>query len=189
MKAIPLWEKREGFMSVHGISTLVHEMAHLIVATVLGVHTGQINLLPHKTEDGLIVMGSVPIAKTDIFRRAVIGAAPFFVGLGLLLFFSQAFQQNSDIYLRIILGYAIFQVANTCFSSGRDMEGALEVVLVSVLPILALYFFGLSQPIGQILSQALEVGLPAIQALNQVLLIPLGLDIALILSLTLLGRK
>src|SRR5438045_1842305 len=64
--------------------TVIHELSHAIMAGLLFVHTGHIELWP-KLEGQHVKLGSVAIAHTDIFRRFLIGAAPFFFGTTLLL--------------------------------------------------------------------------------------------------------
>src|SRR5438046_2497216 len=61
--------------------TVIHELAHLFTAEVMGVHTGKLSLVPESIEELEIKAGSVMIAHTDPFRRYAIGLAPVFVGL------------------------------------------------------------------------------------------------------------
>src|SRR5581483_9511260 len=73
---------------------VIHELAHFIIATLLFVRTGDIEFVP-KIEGDRVKLGSVQIAKTDPFRRALIGVAPVLVGLflicELILFFIPSF--------------------------------------------------------------------------------------------------
>ena len=61
--------------------TIIHELSHLFTAEILGVRTGKLTLVPESLDTRDIHAGSVEIAHTDPFRRAIIGLAPFFVGL------------------------------------------------------------------------------------------------------------
>jgi hypothetical protein len=127
--------------------TFIHEMSHLITATFLGVRTGVVELIP-RVEGSRVIMGSVPIAATDRVRRAVVGAAPFFVGMGLLLAIGWWVTNSSlDVWMKALAGYICFQVGNTCFASSRDLEGTLELILVAIFVVGTLYFLGFTTPV------------------------------------------
>lgn len=59
---------------------LLHEVSHYVMAFLLGVHTGRFSLLPDLMPDGKLRLGYVETASTDIFRDALIGAAPLITG-------------------------------------------------------------------------------------------------------------
>jgi hypothetical protein len=134
-----------------------------LVATFLGVQTGEIDLIPRTTgEDGRVALGSVKVAKTDFVRSSLIGAAPFFVGCSALyalltIFFSPLFTAlnmsnfpgvvpvlvtltaNWQTWLAILL---MFIVGNTMFTSKED-AGAFPVLGVMVLiTLIGVYVFG-----------------------------------------------
>jgi hypothetical protein len=101
--------------------------------------------------------GSVSIAQSDPIRRAVIGIAPIFVGLAALAgisyfltaelsgvpLFGALEQYNNVPIVTIILGYLLFAVSNTMFSSPEDMDGFLPVAVVVALVATALYVVGI----------------------------------------------
>ncbi|MFQ5340633.1 MAG: hypothetical protein ACE5F6_03705 [Anaerolineae bacterium] len=58
---------------------LVHELSHLIVATLLRVRAGGLSLRPAVRRDGL-QLGSVQVARTDFVRESLIGLAPLIGG-------------------------------------------------------------------------------------------------------------
>ncbi len=64
--------------------TVLHELAHLFTAEVLGVHTSGLTLVPEGIEKTQVRTGSVSIAQTDPIRRSAIGIAPVVVGLIML---------------------------------------------------------------------------------------------------------
>jgi len=132
--------------------TFLHEIAHFLAALVLLVPVGQIELMPEKWEDGKLKMGSVPVAKTDPLRRAIIGVAPFVLGI-VIIFASLSWagsQKLFDNYLVLIfLGYLIFQVGNTMFTSSKDLEGAWVVVAGLVLVYISLYLLGIRFSLAQ----------------------------------------
>jgi len=64
--------------------TIIHELAHLLSAGMMMVPVGEIEILP-KIENDSVHLGSVEVAQTDIFRRAIIGLDPLFFGTGVIL--------------------------------------------------------------------------------------------------------
>ncbi|HLD24437.1 MAG TPA: hypothetical protein VJB96_00825 [Patescibacteria group bacterium] len=139
--------------------TVIHELAHLFTAEILGVRTSGMTLVPEGIDQKEVRTGSVSIAQSDPIRRAMIGIAPVFVGLltlGTLSYFFS--QQLTALYLsdspiggmdKIIgisiaaLFYLIFAVSNTMFSSPEDLEGFWPVVVVLTLLAGAAYIAGL----------------------------------------------
>lgn len=128
--------------------TLIHEMSHAVMAKALFVYVGRMELMPQLTGDSL-KLGSVEVGKTDIVRNFLIGIAPFVVGSGLLLlvlyvsFSHQIF--GFDILTFLVLSFVLI-ISNTMYSSKKDMEGAVEFMLLIVLPVLILYFLGVRIP-------------------------------------------
>lgn len=167
--------------------TLVHELSHLIMAVFLGVPTGVIELIP-KVEDRGVIMGSVPIGNTDRVRRALIGAAPFFVGVSALLGLSWWLTSFSHTWPELILAYYVsFQLANSCFASSRDMEGSLELLALPVVVLTVLYLVGFRLPIEwglDLLTKNPEI----FQNLSRLLVLPLGFNLLILVVLKLLGR-
>src|SRR5260221_5738718 len=64
--------------------TLIHELSHFLMAHLVMVQTGKIEFWP-KLEGDTVKLGSVEVAKTDPFRRLLIGMAPFLFGTVILL--------------------------------------------------------------------------------------------------------
>lgn len=129
--------------------TILHELSHLLVAGILMVPVGEIDLLP-EVEGEQVKLGSVQIGHTDPFRRILIGVAPLVLGLsaiiGLIYFNKDSLLHFSPVWLSVLVIYLIFQITNTMFSSKKDLEGALVfigvVLTVAVIVVLALYFTG-----------------------------------------------
>lgn len=112
--------------------TIVHELAHFGMARLLFVYAGHIHLLPH-LEGTQVKLGSVQVGKTDPVRRFLIGAAPFFCGTTLILaaiFGLVYFQQTTNVWWLLGVAYVLCEICNTMFSSPKDMEGALGLVVV-----------------------------------------------------------
>jgi hypothetical protein len=130
--------------------TLLHELAHFLMAGLLFVKVYHFELVP-KLEGDYVKLGSVGVAQSDIFRRFFIGVAPVLFGTFLLLSFLYYAASNGlfENYIFILLmGYASFEIGNTMFSSKKDMEGALELLAVVSIFIIIFYFIGLRLPEG-----------------------------------------
>jgi len=59
---------------------LLHELSHFLMAKILFVPTGGFSLIPSSQPDGKLRLGSVEVAKADLLRDSVIGAAPLIAG-------------------------------------------------------------------------------------------------------------
>lgn len=149
--------------------TVVHELSHLFVAEILGVRTGRLQIFPKRINEDYIQAGSVEVAKTDPFRRTLIGLAPVLVGVitcallsqwltALLPDIRQAFSTSNwwqawQLYAGIGGGYLLFCISNNMFSSPEDMKGVPAVLIVVILFIVALYLMGVRIAVtGQLLA-------------------------------------
>lgn len=103
----------------------MHELGHFLMASILMVPTGEIEFLP-KIQEGGVKLGSVAIARTDPFRRFLIGVAPVLSGIGILFLASYYLHPLWPFTWRsAVFAYILFEIGNTMFSSKKDMEGAL----------------------------------------------------------------
>lgn len=126
--------------------TIVHELSHLLVAGILMVPVGEIDLLP-EVDGQQVKLGSVQIGHTDPFRRMLIGVAPLILGLsalvGLIYFNKESLSSFSPLWLSILVIYLLFQITNTMFSSKKDLEGAV-VFSAAILTVTIIIFAALS---------------------------------------------
>lgn len=115
--------------------TVIHEAAHAVMALVLFLRVRSIELFPHKL-GGNLRLGSVFYEKKDPVRSLIVGVAPLFAGLLFFWFIAQfkLFPVN-QIGLLLIMGYLIFAVSSTMFSSKQDLKDILIA-----LPILIIFF-------------------------------------------------
>ncbi len=140
--------------------TVVHELSHLFTAEVLGVRTGKLSLVPENIEEEEVTAGSVQIAKTDPFRRYVIGFAPLIVGLVTVAALSYWLPQLlEEAFIRPRLAsqgealrifatlfgtmYLLFVVSNSMFSSREDLKGFVGFTIAIGLIISAGYIAGI----------------------------------------------
>jgi len=116
------------------LGVFIHEMAHFLAAKFLLVPTGKVNFLPKKEGDYL-KLGSVSVAKSNIFKEFIIGIAPLVVGIvGILLIVYFMLQDLSGYnFLKIFLSLiTIFVISNTMYASRKDFQAALPF-LVSII--------------------------------------------------------
>jgi len=163
--------------------TIIHELAHLLVAGMMFVPVGRIEILPQIDGDE-VRLGSAEIGQTDMLRRMVIGLAPIIVGLlvmvGTLWLSYGNLSQETPVWQILVALYVIFQVGNSMFSSKKDMEGAV-VLIVALLIVLtavitAIYLLGF-WPFFT------DLNLPQVplksffEKADLLLLVPLGVDV------------
>ena len=161
--------------------TIVHELSHFLVATVLLVRTGDIKLMP-EFFDGGVKLGEVGIAKTDPIRKFFIGVAPVIIGLCIifsLLFVATTNGLTNDWRIVLIIGYLTFVLGNTMFSSKKDLEESWKffVILIAILAALLV----LRAPLELILPLLLS---PQTQQLLinacKFLLLPVSIDVVIV---------
>jgi hypothetical protein len=136
----------------------LHETSHYLIARFLGVRTGRFSVFPKLKGDGKLQLGYVETVSTDIFRDALVGAAPILSGsliVGLIgnyplhlsavwdnlvqggvnsvLLILDVFHQ-SDFWLWFYLAFAI---SSTMFPSRSDRRTWLPLIFfVSILGLL-----------------------------------------------------
>lgn len=162
--------------------TFIHELSHLLMAKALFVRVGKFTLIPKKMESE-VVLGSVAIEKKDVFRRVLIGTAPIIFGLA-LMFLIIYFSVSNDVYkdwkVALLISYFVFVIGNTMFSSKKDLEGSLVVLVVIVAIAIGFYILG-----GRIY---IESDFEIIKILNAYLVAPIAIDVVLLSALSLSRR-
>ena len=172
--------------------TVLHEISHFLMAGLLFVPVGRIDLWP-KLEEGSVKLGSVAIAETDIFRRFLTGAAPFLFGITLLLailFYAAQNNLFANQWFILLIIYLAFEIGNTMFSSKKDMEGALELFGAILFFIVVFYFLGVRIPsFDPTLIFKNKMVVEVFRQGSIYLLVPLGIDTAVLLLLRLFAIK
>ncbi len=133
--------------------TFIHEISHLLAAILLLVPVEKFGFLPrlvgyntskkNSRNRGDFVLGNVVIAKIDPVRRFLIGIAPLILGLGLIfiLIYSTSMIRIIDARWRyIFLGFLIFQIANSMFSSRKDLNWLFILFILLLLLVFLLTF-------------------------------------------------
>lgn len=147
---------------------LLHELSHWLTATILGVRTGSISLLPKTGADGTIQLGFVEYYKSSRvgpIRESLIGSAPLVTGtLTVLLIAINVFDlpailksiqsENVDSLVDslgilfatgdfLIWLYLIFAISNAMMPSASDRRAWPAFALIMVAIAVILYFLGL----------------------------------------------
>ncbi len=153
----------------------IHELSHLLSASILFVPVGEVEFIPQIKENE-VKLGSVGVGKTDPVRRAIIGFAPVIVGTAIIITFLSYF--STDTLLgKLIAGYIFFEIGNTMFSSKKDFEGTIELLVAIALISAILTFFGFHLP-QVVFEQFSSLKLiEFIKKSDTLLLIPVGIDI------------
>lgn len=171
--------------------TVIHELSHAVAAGVMGVRVGTMEFVPQIDGDR-VKLGSVQVAQTDFFRRFLIGAAPFFAGTTILLtilFYASQNNLYDNYWVLALIGYTVFEIGNTMFSSKKDMEGALELLLTIIVITLIFYFFGVRLPeINPDIIFENPVGKEVLQKGSLFLLVPIVIDLIVIALLKFIKR-
>lgn len=156
--------------------TVVHELAHLFVAEVLRVPTGKLTLVPESLDVEDIKAGGVAIAKTDPLRRTLIGLAPVYVGVLVLVALSYVLQQFNNIPIVTIgIFYIMFAVSNSMFASREDMKGVIPFAITLALFVAAGYVAGFRIGLtGELLARIVFVLQTLVRALGIVLVVNLA---------------
>ncbi len=174
--------------------TLIHELAHLLFAGAMLVRVGDISLMPQIKDEG-VKLGHVEIEKTDPIRRSLIGFAPVFAGLGILIgmiFYanSQFFQKGEyPVWLILTLFYLMVVIGNTMFSSKKDMEGSLVVAVIFLSIAGALWLLGFENFFVFLKENLVDNHLSFYQNFAWFLAAPVAGDILVYLLAKLLVRK
>jgi len=173
--------------------TILHELAHLLTAGVMLVPIGELEVVPVISNDR-VQLGSVQIGKTDPFRRMLIGFAPIFFGvlviLGIIYSTLPIFENHVIWWQAALVIYAIFVVGNTMFSSQKDLEGTLvflvTLAIVSAILLAVGQFSGFihwSNLVNWISTVDLSLTETFFRVADIYLLIPLVIDLSLVLIL------
>lgn len=161
--------------------TFIHEFSHWLMAKLLFVYVGQMEFLPQIQGDA-IKLGSVSIIKTDPLRRILIGVAPVIFGLTILLSLLWGIRRNYTFltsypwWIWLALGYVVLVVGSTMFSSRKDLEGSLGVIVAAVILVVISDLIGFDWVLWSAY-QYLVINLnDFFKQLSVLLLIPIGVN-------------
>jgi hypothetical protein len=139
----------------------LHEASHFLAAKILRVQTGRFSIFPRPLPNGRLQLGYVEVARSDIVRDSLIGAAPLIFGtlfVSLITVYTLDMRvlwdtlRNGQVDLFVMgLGflprtrdfyfwfYLVFTISSTMMPSESDRHAWLEMfVAVGVILIFAL---------------------------------------------------
>lgn len=159
--------------------TIIHEMSHFFMAIILMLKVRGITIFP-TWEDGYIKLGSVVYEKGDYVRGVLVGIAPIIVGLLFFWWISAVniFPSN-NVSLTILLGYLIFAVSSTMFSSKQDLVDLIFLIPFIVLGFIIIYIFNIKIQIPFNESMAKYV-VEHIKTVNIYLLFSIGIQVGVL---------
>jgi hypothetical protein len=187
---------------------LLHEVSHWLAATLLGVRTGKMSLIPRRQKDGTLQLGYVEYyksSKVGPIRESLIGAAPLITGtlaillIGLRIFgvteLAAAVQTGDLDILAAALTelfatpfiflwiYLIFAISNAMLPSRSDRKAWPAFLLIMGALVLFLYLIGLQDTLFQRLEQPV---ITVFGYLGIALSLSIGVDILFVLAIALL---
>jgi len=129
---------------------IIHELSHLLTASLLGVQTGNISIFPSEIKPGNTKLGYVESAQSDPVREGLIGFAPLFIGVT-IIFIAGGLHFALEPVKQILIMYLLFSVANTMFVSKEDTRSWWGLLTFIVLIVLFIFVFQLNGYFAQYL--------------------------------------
>jgi hypothetical protein len=174
--------------------TVIHEISHFLLAAATGARTGKIEIFPEFLEQALddedksrgVRLGSVQVSRLNPIQGFLVGMAPFFSGLALLVWLASLLQsdfQEKNYLTLIIETYFFFVIANSFFPSWTDIKQTLPLVVITLIVGLLLWFLGVQFNVSQ---DSPVWGL--IDSLGNALLISVVINIFILSTLLLLNK-
>lgn len=121
--------------------TVVHELAHFFMAIILFLKVRELQLLPewdHKS----IKLGHVAYERKDPVRGFIVGIAPLFAGVAVLFLILLNFPlPASTAGMTLLIGYLIFTISSTMFSSPQDLVDAGIIIPIGLILYGVSFFF------------------------------------------------
>lgn len=164
--------------TVFFIGTVLHEMAHFIMAIALMLRVRDIKIFP-EWEGNSIKLGRVLYEKKDFVRGIIVGIAPIFAGI--YFFWLIAYwgsMASTNIFLMPVIIYLMFVISTTMFSSKQDLIDIVFIVPVIVMGAVILYVLNI--PVLPVILNFLPHLSPALLLINHYLLYSVLIHIGLL---------
>lgn len=160
--------------------TILHELAHFVFAIACFLRVRHVSIIP-VLEKNYVKLGHVTYEKQDIVRSIIVGIAPFFAGIGFfwLISYFKLFPSQS-VLINILLGYLMFTVSSTMFSSKQDLIDIIYLIPLVIIigGVIYIFDFKITLSIGNLFINGI---LYFLNKVNMYLLISLAINIALII--------
>ena len=159
--------------------TIIHELSHAIMAILLCLKVRDIHIFPQRNGNQ-IKLGSVLYEKKDALRGFIVGIAPLLFGLLFLWLMYMLDLHHAVTYMhKMIIGYLIFVVSSTMFSSKQDLVDAVYLIPLTLFVAGSIYVFQIDLSGLGILFQV-EAIQHFLYAISSYLLISLGIHLVII---------
>jgi len=144
---------------------IIHELSHLVMATILGLKVKKISLIPEVVNSGQVRLGYVQTEKSDPIRDSLVGLAPFISGIFLVGYIAQskldlsllvdAFLIKNVKYFLVYLKslpqiqdfslwvYLAFAISTTMLPSKSDRESWKQTIIFLAFIFLVILVIGL----------------------------------------------
>jgi hypothetical protein len=161
---------------------VLHEASHWLTATLLGVRTGGVSLLPHRQADGSLQLGYVEYykgPKVGPIRESLIGAAPLVAGTVIILLIghhvfgvtsladairsgdvnilADAMAQILAVPNVLVWLYLLFAISNAMMPSRSDRHAWPAFALIMAILAVAVGYLARSTPLLDSLAQPVAV--------------------------------
>ncbi len=172
--------------------TVVHEMAHMLAALTLMLKVREIKIFP-TIEESEIKLGRVLYERKDPIRGILVGVAPLFAGLFIFFFFAYfKLFPNQNFLLNILIGYLVFTISTTMFSSKQDLVDLLYLIPFFIAIMGLIYIFDVKIDLVIQNQKALQKVMDVFAQINFFLFIALVINVLCIFLLKILkslGKK
>ncbi|MGB8645033.1 MAG: hypothetical protein WCF84_07330 [Anaerolineae bacterium] len=125
---------------------ILHEASHWVVANLLFVRTGKVNLGLSRARGKQFSLGSVTVERSDSFRESLIGVAPFFVGLGAIILIAG---YGFDLWPNTTLSYK--EMLDRVLSTANDWLTWVDLYLIFAVSTAMIPSESDREPWGQLL--------------------------------------
>ena len=160
--------------------TILHELSHWLVAEILQVPTGKFEVLPDLEASSLGEerLGYVMTARTGPFRSFLIGFAPLFTGISLLIILGYVLNNlwgTAPWWQIVLVIYGLIVISNSMLVPSADRRNWPLIAIIAIFIIGLFWYLGLS--LSPNLSTLFSNTLVRI---NQALGLTIGLNLAMI---------
>jgi hypothetical protein len=143
----------------------IHELSHFLMALILRVPIKKFSLMPKTMSNGQLRLGFVETQQTNLFKDALIGLAPFIVGLVLVAQISLLKLNMTGVVNHLLMGnasllfealskvsggndfgiwfYLAFAIGSTMIPSASDRQSWNQIIIVLILILTILAIAGL----------------------------------------------
>lgn len=168
--------------------TILHELSHWIVAEILQVPTGKLSVLPSLEADGQgeEKLGYVMTGRTGIIRGFLIGFAPMFTGIAVLVvlgYLLDTLWPAAPVWQMLLVIYGLVVVSNSMIVSGADRRHWPVAAVLFILTGLVIVYAGITVPVS-----VMQFASRALYRIDQILGLTIGLNLAMIIGSYVLRR-